>query len=256
MDDTRLYGRMHDSLREFVRLLGAASPRSRAVELAGVSASVTPVTPHRSLMNSVVYETAGDLERALPELEQIYEEAGIQAWTVWVPAHDTATAQRLSQAGHALDAAPIAMSMELDRLTVPRPGDLDLDPEPELEALAALNDRAYELAQPDFATALESLPGMYIHIARVDGEPVSCVGAYDHEGDCCITFVATLPQARGRGLARALVVHALHDARERGCTTTSLQATKVGYPVYRKVGYHDLGPIQMWERRGNLLPVP
>jgi GNAT superfamily N-acetyltransferase len=249
MDDTRLYRRMHASLREFVRLLGAASARSRAVELEGVTASVTPATPHRSLMNSVVYETAGDLERALPDLEQLYEEAGIRAWTVWVPAQDTATAQRLSRAQHVLDAAPTAMGMQLDRLTAPRPHAVDIDPAPAVETLAGLNDRAYELAQPDFTTALESLAGMHMHVARVGGEPAACVGAYDHERDCCITLVATLPEARGRGLAGALMALALHEARDRGCTTTTLQATKAGYRVYRKLGYRDLGPIQMWERR-------
>jgi GNAT superfamily N-acetyltransferase len=249
MDDTRLYGRMHASLRVFVRLLGAASARSRAVELEGVTAAVTPATPHRSLMNSVVYENAGDLERALPDLEQLYEEAAIRAWTVWVPAHDTASAQRLSQAGHALDAAPTAMGMELDHLATPRPHDLDVDPAPSVETLAALNDRAYELAQPDFTTAIDSLPGMHAHVARLDGKPAACVGASDHDGDCCITLVATLPEARGRGLAGALMAMALHAARDRGCTTTTLQATKAGYPVYRRLGYRDLGPIQMWERR-------
>jgi hypothetical protein len=42
---------------------------------------------------------------------------------------------------------------------------------------------------------------------------------------------------------------ALLDARERGCTTTSLQATKAGYPVYAGLGFRDLGPIDMWELR-------
>jgi hypothetical protein len=45
------------------------------------------------------------------------------------------------------------------------------------------------------------------------------------------------------------VTYALHDARGRGCTTTSLQATKMGQPVYSRLGYRGLGPVQMWERR-------
>jgi len=64
-----------------------------------------------------------------------------------------------------------------------------------------------------------------------------------------VTFVATLPEARGRGLAARLLTHALHDARERGCTTTSLQATKMGQPLYERLGYRNLGPLHMWERR-------
>jgi GNAT superfamily N-acetyltransferase len=83
----------------------------------------------------------------------------------------------------------------------------------------------------------------------VDGAPAACTVALDHERDCCITFVATLPAARGRGLATALMARALLDARSRGCETSSLQATKMGQPVYERLGYRDLGPLAMWERR-------
>jgi hypothetical protein len=38
-------------------------------------------------------------------------------------------------------------------------------------------------------------------------------------------------------------------ANMRGCETTTLQATKMGAPVYERLGYRDLGARQMWERR-------
>ena len=61
--------------------------------------------------------------------------------------------------------------------------------------------------------------------------------------------MGTLEAARGRGLATSLMRRALADARERGCTTTTLVATKMGHPVYARLGYRDLGRVQMWERR-------
>jgi hypothetical protein len=42
---------------------------------------------------------------------------------------------------------------------------------------------------------------------------------------------------------------ALVDARERGVETTSLQATAMGLSLYRRLGYRELGVIEMWERR-------
>ncbi len=42
---------------------------------------------------------------------------------------------------------------------------------------------------------------------------------------------------------------ALADARAEGCETTTLQATKLGSPVYRRLGYEDFGALQMWEHR-------
>ena len=249
MDDSTLYARMHANLREFCRLTGNASPGARVLELAGVSASVVPVAPDRSLMNSVVYGSAADLERALPELAGMYTEAGIRAWTVWVHTGDERTAALLAEAGHRMDADPAVMCTELEGFYLPAPDDLDLVEQPSVRSFMELNDRAYGFEIPDFVNGIREMPGVVINIARVDGRPVACAGGHDHEGDCCISFVATLPEARGRGLARKLMVLTMREAIERGCTTASLQATKMGYPIYAKLGFRDLGPLQMWERR-------
>ena len=42
---------------------------------------------------------------------------------------------------------------------------------------------------------------------------------------------------------------ALIDARERGLTVSSLQATKMGYPIYERLGYEPICKLEMWERR-------
>lgn len=249
MDDSTLWARMHANLRQFCRLTGDASPGARVEELPGVTASVVPATPDRSLMNSVAYDRAQDLERALPRLADIYAEAGIRAWTVWAPATDERAVRLLAEAGHVMDADPAVMCMDLEGFDLPRPDDLDLVEGPSVETYMELNDRAYGFEGPAFVTGIRRLPGVVFHVARADGVPVACAGGHDHDGDCCITFVATLPEARGRGLARKLMVLTLREAIDRGCTTASLQATKMGYPLYAKLGFRDLGPLQMWERR-------
>jgi GNAT superfamily N-acetyltransferase len=248
LDDSQLYARMHANLRVFCHLMGGAAPGSRVVELPGVVAAVVPAAAHRSLFNSVAYDTADDLERALPRLAETYEHAGIEAWTVWTPDSDTRARQMLAAAGHRLDGDPAVMCMELSDLRQPRPDDLDLEPEPTVEMLAQLNDAAYGTA-PDMSRGMQTLPGVTLHAARVDGRPAGVLGAHDLDGDTCILFVATAPEARGHGIATRLMLLALHEARDRGATTTSLQATKMGYPVYAKLGYRDLGRLQMWERR-------
>jgi GNAT superfamily N-acetyltransferase len=249
LDDRELFDRQYASVRQFCRIMGNASPGAHALELGGVIAAVVPAAPDRSVVNSVAYTRAGELERTLPDLRAAYGTAGVRAWTVWVPREDAAAAQALEAAGHVLDAEPAAMAMELSQLKVPRPDDLDLDPEPDVAAVARLNDLSYTFGGDHFQRALRNAPDLRCYVARVAGRPASCASGYDHEGDFCVAFVATVPEARGRGLAGRLIAHALHDARERGCTTTSLQATSMGHQLYARLGFRDVGPLQMWERR-------
>src|SRR4051812_32347517 len=79
--------RMLASMRLFFRDAGARSKGFFVVERDGVLAAVSPAVPQRSLPNSVVYESEDALAGMLDELAQVYEEAGVAAWTVWVPEH-------------------------------------------------------------------------------------------------------------------------------------------------------------------------
>jgi predicted GNAT family acetyltransferase len=64
-----------------------------------------------------------------------------------------------------------------------------------------------------------------------------------------VSFVATVPAARRRGLATAVMQQVLHDAREAGCTSSTLQATDAGARLYATLGFRRLCDMQLWERR-------
>ena len=230
------------SLAEWTRGMEGVSDGARVVEREGLVASVVPAASERSVVNSVVYEDPAALQEAYGELEAAYTDA----WTVWVPDYDHETAGFLERHGHALDADPEAMVLDLDSVErPPEPPAFDREADP--GAIGALNDAAYG-TPGSFARALARLSpreGLYTYIAG----PGSCLLTMDHEDDCSVWFVATEPAARGQGLASALMAHALADARERGRTTSTLQATDLGRPVYERMGYRSLGEIQMWERR-------
>jgi ribosomal protein S18 acetylase RimI-like enzyme len=217
-------------MRASYALCARGAPDSRLLELEGVTAAVIPATPDRSVMNAVVYEETGALEGALDELATAYEEAGGRAWTVWVPDNDEVAARLLEEAGHVLDASPQAMGMELDRLGDPAGPEPEWSGEWDFDAAGAVNDRAY--GDPDglWASALGRLPegSAHLYLSRLEGEPASMVTVHDHEGDCVFWFAATVPGARGRGLATSLLHRALSDGRERGCMTSTTQATAMG----------------------------
>jgi ribosomal protein S18 acetylase RimI-like enzyme len=232
--------------------LGEVSPGGRTIQRDGLIASLVPEVPERSVMNSVIYDDPDSLAASLEELADAYDEAGVVAWTVWVPEHDRETAELLAGSGHALDATPAAMVADPAQVKRPDPGELDLLPAATFAEVATLNDRAYGYSDEPFRRALGDAPtdGVHLYVASVDGEPAACVVAQDHHGtDCGIYWVATLPEARGRGLATALMREAVADGNDRGCLTSTLQATKAGQPVYEHVGYRSIGTLQMWERR-------
>jgi ribosomal protein S18 acetylase RimI-like enzyme len=241
---------MLESMRVFFRTVPEASEGGRNLELVGVQAGITPAVPDRSLPNSVVYRDEDALEAALEEVAAAYDEAGVRAWTVWVPEHHERVRRLLAEAGHVLDANPAAMMASLDELEPARDDDREPDPEPTHDDVGRINDLAYGTGDA-FQRILGSgaADPAVTYVARVDGEAVASVVTNDHEGDCSVWWVATVPEARGRGLAAGLMRRALADGRERGCEVTTLQATKLGQPVYERLGYRSFGSIEMWERR-------
>jgi GNAT superfamily N-acetyltransferase len=244
------WDRMLDSMWSFFQTVPESSRGGRCVELPGVLAGVTPAVPERSLPNSVVYRDEDALEAALEELAATYDEAGVLAWTVWVPNYHQRAKELLADAGHVLDADPEGMVASVAEIEPPRADDPEPDPEPRLEDLARINDLAYGTGDA-FARMMGegAADPASVYIARVDGEPAASTASWHHGGDCSIWWVATVPEARGRGLAPGLMRGAIADARDAGCEVTTLQATKLGQPVYETLGYRGMGPIEMWERR-------
>jgi len=251
-----LLERVLESMREYHRIMCASAPGGRLLEFDGIVATVMPAMPERSVWNAVVYERADALASTLDELAATYEEVGVKAWMVWVPSLDGEARKLLRRAGHRLDANPTAMARELRSIERPAKGALEEwtaagDP----AVMAAICDRAF-LFGTEFTCAFSGLPPgrARIYLAGLDGEPVSCVMTSDKDENCAVDLVATVPEAQGYGLSDALLAHALADAAERGCATSTLVATPAGRPVYRKLGYRALCPLQQWERRRSAAP--
>ncbi len=240
------------NLARFIRMLVSAAPDSKLLERRGVTGSVVPAAPARSIANCVTYHEAGQLREALDDVARAYEEAGVLAWLVWAPDGDEETSELLSGAGHRVDAAPAAMAMELAGFEAPEPGDLDWDAEANAEEICRLNELGYGLPVGEFARGLRDLkPGPTTHLyrARVNGETASVAIVLDTDDEASIVLVATDPQLQGQGLSTRLLGQALGEARDRGMRTTSLQASATGEPIYRRLGYEAFGRMNMWERR-------
>lgn len=252
MDPEAAIELQRQGLTAFVRMFAAGAESSALLERDGVIASIVPAVPDRSVVNSVVYQDAGSLGAALDDLAGAYEAAGVRAWTAWVPEDDRDAAGLLEAAGHRLDASPVAMVCDLDRLAEPDREPLDWDAAAALEDVTRVNDLAYGWEVGTFGSGLRRPPrGLPVRFyeARVDGSPACVLATIDDRSDCGIYMVATVQEHRGQGLAGRLLHRALAEARGRGLRTSSLQSTKFGYSVYERLGYQPICAIEMWERR-------
>ena len=75
-------------------------------------------------------------------------------------------------------------------------------------------------------------------VGYVDGRAVSATAAFVVGEMIYIAYVATLPEAYGRGYAEAVMRHAIARAREAvGNRRVWLHATDMGAPLYRSMGF-------------------
>ncbi len=84
---------------------------------------------------------------------------------------------------------------------------------------------------------LLAAPGAELYLGRVDGEPVSTSCLVPSSGVAGVYWVATLETHRGRGLGEALTWAAVRGGQLKGCRAASLQASEMGEPVYKRMGF-------------------
>jgi predicted GNAT family acetyltransferase len=98
---------------------------------------------------------------------------------------------------------------------------------------------------------LESSRGIDSSVLRrylgiLNGEPVAASALHLDVGVAGIYAVATIPHARGQGIGAAVTLQALLDARVMGYRVGVLQASSMGYPVYKRMGFKDLCQLEIY----------
>lgn len=83
------------------------------------------------------------------------------------------------------------------------------------------------------------------YLGRWNGKPVATCQLFEGAGVAGLYYVTTLPDARGRGIAAALTRAALRDAKAMGYRVAVLQASPMGLPIYRRLGFQEFFPIEI-----------
>lgn len=87
------------------------------------------------------------------------------------------------------------------------------------------------------------------YVGRLKGEPVGRTTLAFAGGVAGIHWVATAPQARRKGVASALVLAALCDAREAGHRFAVLHSTQMALGTYRRIGFQELCALYVYDWR-------
>jgi ribosomal protein S18 acetylase RimI-like enzyme len=250
MDDCAIVAAQRIGLRRFYAALVGA-PDTRVEHGDGWQALVTPAAKAAPFFNAVVYDDGAAIAAALPTLDALYVEAGVMAWTVWVHHDDPETAAACERAGHELANSPALMGGALAELDLERRHAYALDHDPDWRTIGRLNGLGYGAHPEWMGSVIADIdePALVRVVALVDGEPRACAAGLLHEDTCYVGLVATDPAARRRGLAGECTAAVLRAARAAGATTTTLDATTLGEPVYERMGYRTVGRTAQWERR-------
>jgi ribosomal protein S18 acetylase RimI-like enzyme len=249
MDDDTLRRRLWKAFSRLQSLLGRHSMQGSVYERPGVVASVVPAAPDSPTLNAAVALDPEQAALSLPELTARWEEAGVRRWGIWLDPAARSVVRGLQRQGLGMTASAPGMGAELEALWLPeRNGSV---PPADLATVGRVNDFAYGNVDQRLERTLTPLPPGVLHgyQASLGHEPAAVALAMHIGEDCGISFVATVPAARRRGLATQVMQEALAAARAAGLTTTTLQATEAGERLYRSLGYRRLCDMQLWERR-------
>jgi len=92
--------------------------------------------------------------------------------------------------------------------------------------------------RPEIVAAWARQPGNSLLVA-VEADTILAVGSVTDAGEITLNYVA--PQARFRGVSRALLAALEGRAAERGNTRCTLTSTETAHRFYRSAGYVDDG---------------
>jgi GNAT superfamily N-acetyltransferase len=175
---------------------------------------------------------------------------GYSLWTRALAA-DADLARAAARAGHAkvfdypqmicrarLDERPLAPDVEIRRV----------DDAHGVAEFAEINAQAYtaygapveatasNFGRPDAVLA----PHVGAFVATLAGEPVGAAMTVLSHGIAGIFWVGTVEAARGRGIAEACTRVATNWGFDAGAPNVQLQASPMGEPIYRRMGYEEL----------------
>ncbi|MGH9031063.1 MAG: GNAT family N-acetyltransferase [Acidimicrobiia bacterium] len=254
MGDPALFQRVCDARAAYNELGNEVLEEQRA---RFVRNPATPLVHDANLTSWVRAETDDDIDAVLARADELY--AGLAHRKVMLdPGTPAAFEARLVLDGYEPN-PHVELVLEGDLLGTPPPVDLrPVEAEGDWRSLAALwrLDHDEEAAKghhdrwpPEVTEQMVvgkrlKAPGLRFWLARVDGSDAAFFSSWPgHDGLGLVEDLFTRPELRRRGIATALIAHAVGDARERGAGPVAISARAWDTPkhMYAALGFRPSG---------------
>jgi GNAT superfamily N-acetyltransferase len=258
VDPAALLLLMDLNMQEMYRELARSTPGGFVVERGGL---VMVGAPHGTIVtNMAMVAGAADVDSIREETERVYGRDGLP-FSVHTRAHADAELEgALASTGFHQIASTPGMVYRVGTGEPPVvPPELEIRPVTDERSRAAYGDvmaEAYAVyGAPEASTRLyfermESVATAktQAYLGWVDGRAVSGATLYCSHGIGGVGWVGTRPDAFGLGYGAALTWAVVTAGIERGLSLFNLQASPMGAPVYRRIGFTTPTEYRMFIR--------
>lgn len=90
---------------------------------------------------------------------------------------------------------------------------------------------------------------LHFFLGKLNGKPVASGCMFKGKEVAGIYWIGTLKEARGQGIGMAMVLHILNEAKNSGYGLCTLIASKMGYPLYKKIGFDGYHTTKVYRWR-------
>ncbi|TFH21502.1 MAG: GNAT family N-acetyltransferase [Myxococcales bacterium] len=105
---------------------------------------------------------------------------------------------------------------------------------------------APEVTQRTFASGkLVGAPHVRAVVAYLEGRPASCALVNASHGVAGLYWISTVRESRSRGLGEACTRVVTNLAFDLGARAVSLQASPMGEPIYRRIGFEQIATYEL-----------
>lgn len=180
-------------------------------------------------------------------------------WSIWPTNRPASLGDHLARHGfvHEGDGPLMVLDLAASALPTELPPGLAIERVTTAAALGEAADVTLGMmeAGPDAAAAFYDAyarlilvpdPPMRYFVGRMDGRIVGTSALYTGTGQAGVYAVTTVPELRGRGIGRAMTVAALAEGRRAGRELGVLLSSPLGEPVYRRLGFREVGSAGFW----------